>query len=56
MKDAVALEKVAADINTLMTRDAAERFEQLIAVLLFDRECGGIATEPPVKSAAGGEQ
>src|SRR5438132_3608908 len=56
MKDAVPLEQVAAHIHTLMTGDAAERLEQLVAVLLLSRERCRIAAEPTVEPAPGGQQ
>jgi hypothetical protein len=42
MKDAVTLKQVAADIDTLMAGDTAERLEQLIAVKLLGRGEGGL--------------
>src|SRR6266404_397820 len=56
MKDAVPLDQVAAHIHTLMTGDAAERLEQLVAVLLLSRERCRIAAEPTVEPAPGGQQ
>ena len=43
MKDAVPLEQVAAEIDTLVTGDAAKRLEQAIAGLLRGRQRRGIA-------------
>ena len=56
MKDAVPLEQVAADIDPLMTGNAAERLEQLIAAQLFGRQRCGIAAQPAVEPASGGHQ
>ena len=56
VKDAVSLEEVAAEIHTLMTGDSTERLEQLMSVLLLGRQRRGIATEPTVESAPGGQQ
>src|SRR5215469_11657633 len=39
-----------------MTRDAAERLEQLIAVLLLGRQRRGIAAKPAIEPAPGGQQ
>src|SRR5215471_21333474 len=49
MKDAVPLEQVTADIDTLVTRYAAERLEQLVAVLLLRRQRRAISGEPTVE-------
>ena len=56
MKNPLPLEQVASDIDALMTGDAAERFEQLVTVQLFDRQRRGIAAEPAVEPAAWGQQ
>src|SRR6202008_4344539 len=51
MEDATPLEKVAADIHALMAGDAAERLEQLIALLLFGREGLPVSAEPTIEAA-----
>src|SRR6516162_8066301 len=55
MKDAVPLEQVAADIDALVTGDAAERLEQLIAGQLLGREGCGVAVEPTVEPPPRGQ-
>src|SRR6202453_4555974 len=56
MKYPMALVHIAADVDPLMARDAAERFEQLIAGELLGGDRVDVALEPPIKSAAGREQ
>ena len=48
----VPLEEVAAHIDALVARDAAERLEQLIAGQLLRRDRGGFARKPAVEPAA----
>ena len=50
------MEEVAADIDALVARDAAERFEQLIAGQLLRRDRGGVAREPAVEPATRRDQ
>ena len=54
MIDALPLEQIAADIDTLMTGDAADRLELLIAVMLLGRQRRGVAAKPAIEPAPGG--
>ncbi len=51
MKDAVALVHVAADIDPLVARDAAERLEQPVAGELLRCDRAGVAAEPEIEPA-----
>ncbi len=46
------LEKIAADIDALVTGDASERFEQPIPFQLAGRQRGGVSRQPTIESAA----
>src|SRR5260370_17574710 len=51
-EDSLPLEEIAADVDTLMARAAAERFEQLIAAQFLRRKRRRIAAEPAVEPAS----
>src|SRR5258705_11562549 len=48
----MALEKIAADVDALMTGDASQGFEQTIPVLFFGRQRAGVSCQPAVEPAA----
>ena len=56
MKDAVALVHVAADIDPLVARDAAERLEQPVAGELLRGDRAGVAAEPEIEPTPGRQQ
>src|SRR5215471_1767521 len=56
MEDTRPLEEVAADIHALMAGDAADRLEQLIALLLVVREGLPVSAEPTIEAACRREQ
>src|SRR6202162_3520010 len=56
VKDAMTLEKMAADIHALMTRDAAERLEQLVTGELVGTDGARFAGKPTIETATRGKQ
>src|SRR5215469_15611926 len=56
MEDTRPLEKVAADTHALMAGHAAERLEQLIALLLVVGEGLPVSAEPTIEAACRREQ
>src|SRR5258708_12423602 len=52
----MTLEKIAADIHALVTRDAAERLEQLIAGKVLGTDGARFAGEPTIETAARGKE
>jgi hypothetical protein len=56
MKDAVALVHVAADIDPLVTGNAAERLEQSVAVEFLCGNRISVALEPAIESTPRSQQ
>ena len=56
MEDTVPLKEVSTHVNALVTRDAAERLEQLITGELFRGDCAGVADKPMIKPTARREE
>src|SRR5258708_39321761 len=52
MEYSMRLEKIAADIDALVTGDASERFEQPIPFQFAGRQRGGVSCQPTIESAA----
>jgi hypothetical protein len=52
----MTLEKIAADIHALVTRDAAERFKKLIAGEFLGTDGARFADEPTIETAARGKE
>src|SRR6202140_2476828 len=52
----MTLEKISADIHALMTRDAAERLEQLVTGELLGADGARFAGKPTIETAARGKQ